>query len=254
MKVKKLYSLLIKNEDGTYYRMKVDGKYYNTLAQIDAYTSVSNIENQFFKKISDKYKLKIVDAFIVYKKDGQIKTIKPIYGDMEELGLIAKSFGNINELDLSNDENYKDFPMACLKVRMLASKIMDSYSDDPFVQKVFNENASFVVKEALKENSKNKLIRCLCKYRELRKAQILYLYALKGEVASINPSTTNNIHDNDIKPIEARRLELVNEEIAKISINGGDEQTLGNLYEEKEILEENLNYANKQVKGQIRMF
>lgn len=248
---RKLYSLIIEDEMGNYYRLKIDGNYQNPLAVIDTYTTSYQDSSKMYEGLSYIFKLHIVNAFIIYHKDEKTKSLVPIFKDMEIIGNIAKSFENSSEIDNEDKKAY-------LNVLLLATKLMNSYYEDKKVKEKFDQDGDYIVLEALRGHDMLLLTHRLCAYRKLRKSMIL-LDNVQGK-KQVNPFPRIIDAINPIKQSDERLLELINEQILTIqnATNRmplmGQAKMLADLYDKKNELEEALGKADRNVKGQMRLF
>lgn len=253
---RKLYSLILKAENGNYYRIKIGDDYRNPLAFIDTYTVQYPDKKILLESFSYKLKTKIIDAKIIYKKQGKTKTIEPVFADMEELGLVSKDFGKSSEIDMSD---YKK----SFRVHLFAKKLMDVYFQDINIRNAFNNYGDHIVRETLMNHDERALVHRLCEYRKLRKSAILKRAIELGQNIDVYPSIVSINEDKIIKS-ETRLLELLEEEINKVQNEQFTDQTLKpiqaqrlkELYTQREELIEALDSkADKnQVTGQMRLF
>ena len=142
---KKIYSLIVKDESGVFYRIKIDGNYYNTLSDIDDYC----INAEFLWNINMNYKLNVKDAYIIYKTNGQIKAIEPLRGVSNNFSKAIKDFKGVSVIDFTDKEAHKNYPSAFLCIKKLVSGLLKSYQNNNFVRAVFDKQGSCKVRVIL---------------------------------------------------------------------------------------------------------
>ncbi len=216
--VRKLYSLILKDSEENYYRLKINDEYFHTLPTIDTYTTQSLNKQCFLEGRSYELKRDIEDAFILYHKNGQ-KSLEPVFGDSLDIKTMAPKFEGKREMGLDKAEMFI--------LNLFSNRVRDNYYSDIKVKQTFDKYGDYTVLEALKTGDYRYLINTLRDYRRFRKAVLL----LAGNT-NVHPSKIEFEEDKIIKS-DAAILENIEAEIERIEENIPDNQVLIRAYVQK---------------------
>ena len=267
---RKLYSLILKDENGAYYRLKIDDDYRHPLAVIDAFTISQTTTkykkhgNEYFYGIySQKLDTEIVDAKIVYQKNGMTKALSPVYAKLDSLengiinlSSIDRNFGNSSELDFNNLQTNG------MNVLLFTKQLMHYYNTDKNVRMAFDLDGDYIVKQALLEGDEKALLKSLCEYRKVRRSVLLLKATCQHKKINVYPEVYD-LEEKEIIKSDKRRYEVVEKQIDKLQntkvdnpyLEEENEKKLKELYNEREELLSSLDTTSKnQINGQMRLF
>ena len=249
---RKIYSLLLKDENEVYYRVKIEEEYHNPLAVIDAFTVTYPSKDKLYLGFSDLLETNIIGAKVVYQKDGKTKALEPIYADMKELGDLALAFGKTSEVGADNHS-------VAVRINIFAQKLLKEYTENMKIRVSFNQHGDYIVNEALQNNDLVSLIKRLCEYR---KPVILKKETELGQPVDVYPLVFDLKGAKIIKTDE-RFLELNENKIRHLQLLKPEDSLtkrawaikLEQLYTKREELLKSLDRKEdkNQVPGQTKM-
>ena len=252
---RKIYSLLLKSNDNNYYQLKIGDDYRHALAVIDAYTMEFASKELLIEGRSWELQVPILDAKIIYQKQGQTKMLEPVFADDEELWHLRKYFGKSSAID-TND------PAKVAAIHAFSLKLLTEYQTNPDMKTGFDKYGDFLVRESLRNNDLTALICRLCEYRKLRQTIILKKQIKKGQVTNVFPKVVSLADANIIKS-DVRLLEITERAIKEQQTKKTDDKVLAKagalkleeLYDRRDELLKSLDIKEdkNQVSGQTKM-